>query len=54
MVRVFGMGIPELIVIVVIVALMAYVFYWLIKKAVAKGTLAAQKKLNEEKNERKS
>lgn len=46
--KMFGMGVPETIVIIAVYTLVIFVFYWIIKKAVKNGILEAHKKLAEE------
>lgn len=51
--KMFGMGVPEMIVGLAIYALIIFVFYWIIKKAVKNGILEAHEKLAEEGKEPK-
>ena len=51
--KMLGMGIPELVMVVAIYALVIFVFYLIIKKAVKNGVLEAHRQLREEGEENK-
>ncbi|WP_180995035.1 DUF6019 family protein [Raoultibacter timonensis] len=51
--KMLGMGIPEMVMVVAIYALVIFVFYLIIKKAVKNGVLEAHRQLREEGKENK-
>ena len=51
--KMLGMGIPEMVMVVAIYALVIFVFYLIIKKAVKNGVLEAHRQLREEREENK-